>query len=399
MVSVAGLPQVSALVHNGKRIGAWSGASGVLSTAERASLASGMLRSSIVRKPRESMGKDDAAKYLDMTPQLYDELQSAKQTPSWRGHFQCNGDDSCPFKIPYTFIKNEKCYVIGKNNNLNLSHNHALQSTIVEFNGKTRVTQKEDLTSEEAEEIRSYAPLSLTTKQSTVTTTLHSRVIMSNPPPPLDRIVIESSNVQATVLFWESHFTHKVISESSGMEVDSPAGSNHKKKRPLSTSRIIDQQPGCHAAVRISPTTVLDIVNSSAGSPGDKDNEQQTSSGGDNDYRRIIKRRKSPYDSIVLNLTASQVIDTLERFQRTGTVVSKVSEGSHGEGGGPMPWDTADRGSGSTGRYVSVHFRSPEDKLCELRTEDVDQLDAIREAALPSIQAYLRGVIHGQPQL
>jgi len=235
---------------------------------------------------------------------------------------------------------------------------------------------------------------------------------MYPPPSPSDRIVIECTDVEATVSFWESNLnaTCAVANEAntastttggadeggSGMEIVEHQNKNVGKKRPLpdgsSEGSIVGIQPGCSAAVRISPTTVLDIVDVSVRSsddefhPGDDSisrNEQQLQP-----RQRRTKRRKSPFDSIILYLSGSQIIDTIDRFKGNGILVSKVSEGACG--GGQMPSHDAGGSSDGNGKYVSVHFCSPDGKWCELRTEDVAQLDEIREAALPSIQAYLR---------
>ena len=208
---------------------------------------------------------------------------------------------------------------------------------------------------------------------------------------PSDRIVVESTNVLATVSFWKTNFVAvcAINGYSGDMEIDHSTGGSGKK-RPLGvTSTSVGVRPGCRAAVRLNSTAVLDITDVSASS-GDGQEEEEESADANNGRRT---RRKSPFDSIIVHLSGSQVLDAIDRFKRNGTLISKVTDGTYGRG--KISRDDGRGNSSNDGRYVSVHFCTPDGRWCELRTEDAAKLDEIREAALPSIQDYLRGIIHG----
>ena len=145
---------------------------------------------------------------------------------------------------------------------------------------------------------------------------------------------------------------------------------------------------------RTSPTTVVECaaatVDDAAYIGGSEDANNNKS-----------KRRKAPEDSpLIISMSSSEVISTIvQRFRVDGTTsITKVTVGTYGHGHGRGRGDDDDHHPATAffgsdlAAYVAVHFCSNDRKRWgELRTTDgTSALHLIGDAALPSIQAYLR---------
>ena len=155
-----------------------------------------------------------------------------------------------------------------------------------------------------------------------------------------------------------------------------------KNKRNHNHLAVQLQTSGVGRCFQISPTTVLDTDN---GSDSGSDAEQR--SGDSSGSRR--KRRKTPDDApLIVIMSSSDVIHTIvHRFPLDGTCITKVTQGTYGRDRSTQAYFGSPIAS-----YVSVHFCSADGKRWgELRTADgAHALLPIGDAALPSIQAYLR---------
>ena len=165
------------------------------------------------------------------------------------------------------------------------------------------------------------------------------------------------------------------------MDLDA-GGGNHQHKRSHLAMQL--QTSGIGRCFRISPTTVLD--DDSDGMRQHDDGSEKMDNAGGSDIRE--KRRKTPDDApLIVTMSSAEVMATIaQRFPLDGTQITKVTVGTYGR-------DCTKAYFGSqTSDYVSVHFCSSDGKQWgELRTNDgTHALLHIGDAALPSIQAYLR---------
>ena len=163
---------------------------------------------------------------------------------------------------------------------------------------------------------------------------------------------------------------HGTGSDAEMMDLDAGGGGNHQHKR--------SHLAGIGRCFRISPTTVLD---------NDSDGDDMVD-GSEKLDSASKKRRKTPDDApLIIVLSSAEIIATIvQRFPLEDTQITKVTVGTYGR-------DNTKAYFGSQASdYVSVHFCSSDGKQWgELRTNDgTHALHRIGDAALPSIQAYLR---------
>ena len=166
---------------------------------------------------------------------------------------------------------------------------------------------------------------------------------------------------------------------------------NNKRSRHGMLQTASSGFPG--RTFRISPTTVVECAAATA---------DDTANGGSEDANNNkSKRRKAPEDSpLIISMSSSEVISTIvQRFRVDGTTsITKVTVGTYGHGHGRGRGDDDDHHPATAffgsdlAAYVAVYFCSNDRKRWgELRTTDgTSALDLIGDAALPSIQAYLR---------
>ena len=175
---------------------------------------------------------------------------------------------------------------------------------------------------------------------------------------------------------------HGTGSDPEMMDLDT-GGGNHRHKRSHLAMQL--QTSGIGRCFRISPTTVLDD-DSDGMSEHDDGSEKMDATGDSSDNSK--KRRKTPDDApLIVTMSSSEVMATIvHQFPLDGTQITKVTVGTYGR-------DNTKAYFGSQSQdYVSVHFCSSDGKQWgELRTNDgTHALHPIGDAALPSIQAYLR---------
>ena len=168
---------------------------------------------------------------------------------------------------------------------------------------------------------------------------------------------------------------------------------NKRSRHDMQLQTAFSGFPG--RTFRISPTTVVE----SAAAATDDDAEKFC---GSEDANNKSKRRKAPEDSpLIISMSSSEVISTIiHRFRVDATTsITKVTVGTYGHGQGRgRGGDNGDHHPATaffgsdTAAYVAVHFSSNDGKRWgELRTTDgTGALHLIGDAALPSIQAYLR---------
>lgn len=169
---------------------------------------------------------------------------------------------------------------------------------------------------------------------------------------------------------------HGTGSDAEMMDLDAGGGGNHQHKRSHLAMQL--QTSGIGRCFRISPTTVLD---------NDSDGDDMVD-GSEKLDSASKKRRKTPDDApLIIVLSSAEIIATIvQRFPLEDTQITKVTVGAYGR-------DNTKAYFGSQASdYVSVHFSSSDGKQWgELRTNDgTHALHHIGDAALPSIQAYLR---------
>ena len=166
------------------------------------------------------------------------------------------------------------------------------------------------------------------------------------------------------------------------MDLDAGGGGNHQHKRSHLVMQL--QTSGIGRCFRISPTTVLD--NDSDGDDMVDGSEKIDTTGDCSEKSK--KRRKTPDDApLIIVLSSAEIIATIvKRFPLDGTQIAKVTVETYGRN------NTKAYFGSQASDYVSVHFSSSDGKQWgELRTNDgTHALHRIGDAALPSIQAYLR---------
>ena len=174
---------------------------------------------------------------------------------------------------------------------------------------------------------------------------------------------------------------HGTGSDAEMMDLDAGVEHGQHKRSHLAMQM---QTSGIGRCFRISPTTVLDSDSDSDG-VGNHGDVEKTDSTGDSSDRK--KRRKTPDDApLIVAMTSSEVVATIvQRFSSEGTQITKVTVGTYGR-------DRAQSFFRSqSSDYVSVHFSADGKRWGELRTTDgTHALHHIGDAALASIQAYLR---------
>lgn len=174
---------------------------------------------------------------------------------------------------------------------------------------------------------------------------------------------------------------HGTGNDAEMMDLDAGYGHGQHKRSHLAMQL---QTSGIGRCFRISPTTVLDNDSEEMNGDGDGSEKMRNEEGSDNSK----KRRKTPDDApLIVTMSSSEVMATIvQRFSLEGTQITKVTLGTYGR-------DCTKTYFGSQcSDYVSVHFCSADGKRWgELRTTDgTHALHHIGDAALPSIQAYLR---------
>ena len=171
-------------------------------------------------------------------------------------------------------------------------------------------------------------------------------------------------------------------SDAEMMDLDAGGGHGQHKRSHLAMQL---QTSGIGRCFRISPTTVLDNDSDDMGVDGDGEKIDTAGDGSDDGSK---KRRKTPDDApLIIVLSSAEIIATIvQRFPLEGTQITKVTVGSYGRN------NTKAYFGSQASDYVSVHFCSSDGKQWgELRTNDgTHALHHIGDAALPSIQAYLR---------
>ena len=172
---------------------------------------------------------------------------------------------------------------------------------------------------------------------------------------------------------------HGTGSDAEMMDLDAGGEHGQHKRSHLAMQM---QTSGIGRCFRISPTTVLDSDSDGVGDCGDVEKTDNTGDSSD-----CKKRRKTPDDApLIVAMTSSEVVATIvQRFSSEGTQITKVTVGTYGR-------DRARSFFGSQrSDYVSVHFSADGKRWGELRTTDgTHALHHIGDAALASIQAYLR---------
>lgn len=178
---------------------------------------------------------------------------------------------------------------------------------------------------------------------------------------------------------------HGTGSDSEMMDLDSGGHHGHHKRSHLAMQL---QTSGIGRCFRISPTTVLDNDSDGMGDKGGDASFEKMNGDEGGESCNSKKRRKTPGDApLIVTMSSAEVMATIvQRFPMEGTRVTKVTVGTYGR-------DATRTYFGSqSSEYVSVHFCAAHgNQWGELRTTDGTlALHHIGDAALPSIQAYLR---------